>query len=111
MAVYPQATVRFYTSAGALIVSRGYSGGSSIAELTIPLTALGPGAAESATATVISSVSPSRDSLFQPKDLQRNSGVRMEITVAPFADPQFTQRLQDANPDNDVINFWIMRAC
>jgi hypothetical protein len=111
IAVYPQATVRFYTSAGALIVSRGYSGGSSIAKLTIPLTALGPGAAESATATVISSVSPSRDSLFQPKDLQRNSGVRMEITVAPFADPQFTQRLQDANPDNDVINFWIMRAC
>lgn len=35
----------------------------------------------------------------------------MEITVTPYADAQFSQPATDANPGNDVINFWLMRAC
>jgi hypothetical protein len=35
----------------------------------------------------------------------------MEITVTPFADPQFSQPVTDPNSSNDVMNFWLMRAC
>ena len=47
---------------------------------------------------------------IKPGDL-RNRAFRMEITVTPYADAQFTQPATDANPGNDVINFWLMRAC
>ena len=35
----------------------------------------------------------------------------MEISVTPFADPGFGQPLADSNSSNDVISFWLMRAC
>jgi hypothetical protein len=110
-AVYPQATVRFYTSGGSPIVSHGYSGSSTIDHLVIALAPLEPGAAELTAATFISSVSPSRNSLFQPKELKQKTVVRMEITVMPFADPQFSQPVADPNSSNDVMNFWLMRGC
>jgi hypothetical protein len=110
-AVYPQATVRFYTSGGSPIVSHGYSGTSTIDHLVIHLAPLEPGAAELTGVTSISSVSPSRDSLFQPKELKQKTVVRMEITVTPFADPQFSQPVADPNSSNDAMSFWLMRAC
>ena len=61
--------------------------------------------------TAISSVSPDADVLFQPGNLPRNRAFRMEITVTPFADPQYSRPVSDANPDNDVMSFWLMRAC
>ena len=100
--VYPQATVRSYTRSGSPIVSHGYSGTATIDQLVIPLAPLAPGAAELTDATSISSVSPSRDSLFQPKDLPHKTAVRMEITVTPFAAPQFSQPVADPNASNDA---------
>jgi hypothetical protein len=100
-----------HTNGGSLIDSRGYAGTLTFDQLVIQLAPLAPGTVESANVTAISSVSPSRNTLFQPKDLQRSRAVRMEITVEPFADPQFGQPVADPNSSNDVMNFWVMRAC
>jgi hypothetical protein len=61
--------------------------------------------------TAISSVSTISDLLFQIRDLPRNLPCRMESSVVPFADAQYSQPVPDADPSNDVISFWVMRAC
>ena len=75
------------------------------------LAPLAPGAAAVADVTAISSVSPVSDLLFQIRDLPRNRPSRMEISVVPFADAQYSRPVPDSNPSNDVISFWVMRAC
>ena len=107
--VYPQVTVRLYTNGGSPITSS--SGGVTINQVAVDMAGLAPGANAMADATVISSVAPSGDLLFQPGDMPRNRAFRMEITVVPYADPQFTQPVPDVNPANDVMSFWVMRAC
>jgi hypothetical protein len=108
--VYPEVAVRFYTKGGAPIVSHGYTGTAMIAQLVMPLPPLAPGTAEVSEVTSIRAVSPSRDVLFQPKDLPRGTAVRMEIAVTPFAVPQLSQPVTDSNVRNNVMNFWLMRA-
>jgi hypothetical protein len=72
---------------------------------------LAPGASAMAVATVISSVAPSSELPFEPGDMPRNRAFRAEITVTPYADPQYTQPVPDVNPGNDLMSFWVMRAC
>jgi hypothetical protein len=57
---------------------------------------------------VISSGSPLA---FRRRDLPRNRAVRVEISVTPFADAQYSQPISDSNPSNNVMSFWVMRAC
>jgi hypothetical protein len=59
----------------------------------------------------VSSLGSSGDLVFEPGDIPRNRAFRMETTVTPFADAQFSQPVTDSNGANDVINFWLMRAC
>ena len=61
--------------------------------------------------TAISSLGTTAGLVFKPGDLPRNRAFPMEITVTPYTDAQFSQPATDANPGNDVINFWLMRAC
>jgi len=61
--------------------------------------------------TAISSLGTTVELVFKPGDLPRNRAFRMEITVTPYAEAQCSQPATDANPGNDVINFWLMRAC
>ena len=61
--------------------------------------------------TAISSLGTNADLVFKPGDLPRNRAFRMEITVTPYTDTQLTQPATDSNPANDVINFWLWRAC
>ena len=108
--VYPQVRVRFYRMTGSPITSRGDSG-AKMDELVINLAPLRPSAAEVCAATPIRAVSLAQNVPFRPKDLPRNRAVRMEISVTPFADPLFVQPVADSNSSNDVISFWLMRAC
>ena len=109
--VYPQVRVRFYRMTGSPITSRGDSGAKTD-EFVINLAPLRPGAAEVCAATpILRAVSLAQNVPFRPKDLPRNRAVRMEISVTPFADPGFGQPLADSNSSNDVISFWLMRAC
>jgi hypothetical protein len=108
--VYPQVRVRFYRMTGSPITSRGDSG-AKMDELVINLAPLQPGAAEVGAATPVRAVSSSQNVPLRPKDLPRNRAVRMEISVTPFADPLFVQPVADSNSSNDVISFWLMRAC
>jgi hypothetical protein len=107
--VYPQVTVRLYNANGTPIMST--ANGSTIDQVVANLAPLQPGATTMADLTAISSVSPDAGVLFQPRDLPRNRAFRMEITVTPFADPQYSRPVSDANPDNDVMSFWLMKAC
>jgi len=109
--VYPQVRVRFYKMTGSPITSRGDSGVAKMDELLINLAPLQPGTAEVCAATPIRTVSSPQDVPIRPKDLPRNRAVRMEISVTPFADPRFGQPVPDSNSSNDVISFWLMRAC
>jgi hypothetical protein len=106
--VYPRISVRLYKLGGSPIST---SGTSPTDQVVVDLAPLAPGAATVADVTAISSVSPLADILFQPSDLPRRRAFRMEISVAPFADPQHNQLVPDADPGNDVINFWLKRAC
>jgi hypothetical protein len=105
--VYPRITVRLYKRGSPILTS----GTSATDHVFVDLAPLAPGAATVADVTAISSVSPFADLLFQPADLPRKRAFRMEISVAPFADPQHSQPVPDANPGNDVINLWLKRAC
>ena len=107
--VYPQVTVRLFASNGTPITSA--SNGTTIDQVVANLAPLQAGGTTMADLTAISSVSPDADVLFQPGNLPRNRAFRMEITVTPFADPQYSRPVSDANPDNDVMSFWLMRAC
>ena len=107
--VYPQVAVRLYTSGGSPITSK--SSGVTIDQVAVDMASLAPGVSAMADATVISSVAPSGELLFAPGDMPRNRAFRMEITVTPYADPQYTQPVPDVNPRNDVMSFWVMRAC
>ena len=71
---------------------------------------MAPGQRVEAGYTVISTVGPFRDWLFQPQDLEANTPVRMAITVTPFADPQCTQPIPDADRSNNVLDLWLMRV-
>jgi hypothetical protein len=108
--VYPQVRVRFYRMTGAPITSRGDSG-AKMDDLVINLAPLQPGTAEVCAATPVRPVGSSPNVPIRPKDLPRNRAVRMEISVTPFADPLFVQPVADSNSSNDVISFWLMRAC
>ena len=107
--VYPQVAVRLYTSGGSPITSK--SSGVTIDQVAVDMASLAPGVSAMADATVISSVAPSGELLFAPGDMPRNRAFRMEITVTPYADPQYSQPVPDVNPRNDVMSFWVMRAC
>lgn len=107
--VYPQVTVRLFASNGTPITNT--SNGTTIDQVVASLAPLQAGGTTMADLTAISSVSPDADVLFQPGNLPRNRAFRMEITVTPFADPQYSLPVSDANPDNDVMSFWLMRAC
>ena len=109
--VYPQVRVRFYRMTGSPITSRRDPGIAKVDELVINLAPLQPGTAEVCAATPIRAVSSPQGVTIRPKDLPRNRAVRMEISVTPFADPGFGQPLTDSNSSNDVISFWLMRAC
>ena len=109
--VYPQVRVRFYSMTGSPITSRRDSAIAKVDELVINLEPLQPGTAEVCAATPIRAVTSPQDVPIRPKDLPRNRAVRMEISVTPFADPGFGQPLTDSNSSNDVISFWLMRAC
>ena len=109
--VYPQVRVRFYRMTGSPITSRRDPGIAKVDEVVINLAPLQPGTAEVCAATPIRAVSLAQNVPFRPKDLPRNRAVRMEISVTPFADPGFGQPLTDSNSSNDVISFWLMRAC
>ena len=86
-------------------------GGTTVSAVVAELSPLGPDASSTAQVTAISSLGPNGELVFKPGDLPRNRAIRMEITVTPYADAQFSQPATDTNPGNDVINFWLMRAC
>jgi hypothetical protein len=75
------------------------------------LAQLGPGTSTAGDVTAISSLDSTGALIFESGDLPRSRAFRMEITVTPFADAQFSQPVTDSNAGNDVISFWLMRAC
>ena len=75
------------------------------------LARLGPGTSAVGDLTAISSLDSTGALILEPGDLPRNRAFRMEITVTPFADAQFSQPVTDSNAGNDVISFWLVRAC
>ncbi|HJW69178.1 MAG TPA: hypothetical protein VJ829_07470, partial [Candidatus Binatia bacterium] len=77
------------------------SGPTDVDQVIVNLAPLGPGSPAMADLTAISSVSPLADVLFQPRDLPRNRAFRVEISVTPFADAQYSQPVPDSNPSND----------
>jgi hypothetical protein len=108
---YPRLTVRFYRKNGQPIVTQGFDGIVSLDHLDSDLPPLAPGESEDVGYTPLSTVNPFRTWMFQPKDLPANQPVRMELSVTPFADAQYTQPGPDSNPGNDTVNFWVQRAC
>jgi len=107
--VYPQVAVRLYTNGGAPITSS--ANGTTISAVVAELSSLVPGGSSRALVTAISSLGTTNELVFKPGDPPRNRAFRMEITVTPYAGAQFSQPATDTNPGNDVINFWLMRAC
>ena len=86
-------------------------GGTTVSAVVAELSPLGPDASSTAQVTAISSLGPHGELVFKPGDLPRNRAFRMKITVTPYADAQLSQPLTDSNPSNDVMNFWLIRAC
>ena len=86
-------------------------GGTTVSAVVAELSPLGPDASSTAQVTAISSLGPNGELVFKPGDLPRNRAFRMKITVTPYADAQLSQPLTDSNPSNDVMNFWLIRAC
>ena len=112
--VYANVRIRFIQSDGTVIVSQGFGGTTPPFDFVDANLSglLAPGESEEAGYTPINAVDPQfRPFLYQPQDLPANRPVYLELTVMPFTDPQFTQSAVDANPDNDVINLWVMRVC
>src|SRR5262249_39821075 len=107
--VYPQVAVRLYTNGGAPITSS--ASGTTISAVVAELSTLASGGSSRALVTAIGSLGTSAELASKPGDLPRNRAFRVEITVTPYTDAQFSQPATDANPGNNVINFWLMRAC
>jgi hypothetical protein len=108
---YGELTVRLYGTDGMVISSRGFDNASSVFDrVDVALPLLDPGTWD-VPFTPISSVDPSRNELFQPRDLPKNRPVRLEMFVAPYADAALTRPLTDPTPADDVLNLWVMRTC
>jgi len=112
--VYANVRIRFIRSDGTAITSQGFGGATpSFDFVNVNISGLlAPGESEEAGYTPINAVDPQfRPFLYQPQDLPANRPVRMELTVTPYGNEQFTDQVQDANPGNDVLNLWVMRVC
>jgi hypothetical protein len=111
--VYANVRSRFIQDDGTVIVSQGFGGATPPFDfIEGNLWPLAPGESKPAGYTPINAVDPQfRPYLYQPQDLPANVSVYMELTVMPYSDDQFTQEVRDVNPDNDVINLWVMRVC
>lgn len=114
--VYWAATVSFFqlkqNNTEKQIVSNGCLGDTSFNSVTGQVTGvLNPGTSAEAGFTPISSVGQFCQFQFQPIDLKKNTPVRMNVELSPFADPGFTTPVTDTNSSNNVISFWVKRAC
>jgi hypothetical protein len=110
-ALYPQVVTRLYRADDSLITSHGYSNTTNFNLLYVDMPLLQAGTSALAGFTLVSTVSPFRDWLYQPGDLPANTPVRLEMTVRAFSDSQYTQPVADSNAANDVMNLWLMRVC
>jgi len=110
--VYARVSFEFHRPDGSTITSTGFYGTEFFDHLDMNVSGLlSAGQGEDAGFTPVSKVNTFKRWLYQPKDLPKNTPVRMQMTTSGFADPMFTQGVNDANPQNDETNIWIERVC
>lgn len=109
--VYPRVYMAFYRPDNSLIVSHGYYGDVTFSNPPMDLQVIQPGASTLAGFTLISTISPFKQWLYQPSDFPANTPVRLEMTMRAFSDSNYTQEVLDSDTTNNQINIWLMRVC
>lgn len=108
---YPRVSIAFYRTDDSTIVSHGYYGNVTFSSLGMDLPVIQPGASALAGFTLISTINPFKQWLYQPSDFPANTPVRLEMTLREFSDSSYTQEVLDSNTANNQLNIWLMRAC
>jgi len=109
--VYPRMVESFYNENGTPLVTHGYSGAPLSNSFTLWAPAQSPHQPITEGYFMFDAVSQVRNIIPQPSDLPADQLVRIHLALTGYTDNTATTAYADANPADNVRDFWFKRQC